>query len=86
MRLSEMENDRPLASLTPHVNPDQIMTHPPSRRLVNPLTSLRGKRGVMVLKRLAKTICHGSIHQSTHRHHHEQRHEAFRLFQRPRGR
>ena len=81
MFLGEIEDNRPLACLTQHVDPHKIMKHPPSRRMLNPLTLLVGKRRLMIVERLADTVFQGRIDQQTHRHHHQQRHDALGLFE-----
>jgi hypothetical protein len=85
MSLGESEHEWPLACLTSPVNPDNIMPPPACRRMLKPFPRLMGKRCLMLVERLAKTIGQGGRHQSTHRHHHAQRHEALRLFPVPRG-
>ena len=81
MFLGEIEDNRPLTCLTQQVDPNKIMKHPPSRRMLNPFSLLVRKRCRMIVERLADTVIQGRIDQQTHRHHHQQRHDALGLFE-----
>ena len=66
----EIEPHRPLACLTPQVNPHKVMKDPPSRRMLNPCPLLVRKRRFMVFERFPDTVFQGGIDQQAHRHHH----------------
>jgi hypothetical protein len=69
MRLGEVEDHRPVACLTPHVEPHNILPHPACRRLLTPLPLVVGNRRLMGVERLADAVFPGGIDQHTHRHH-----------------
>jgi hypothetical protein len=79
-----MEDNRPLACLTPPVTPHKIMQHPARRRLLNPLPRLVGTRRLMLFERFTEAVCQSGLHQHTDRHDHQQGHEALGLVQIPR--
>jgi hypothetical protein len=85
MFLGEIEANGPLACLTQQVDPHHIRKHPPRRRLVHPWTLLVGKRGLMLVERLADTVFHGRVDPQPPRPHHPQRHEALGRVARARG-
>jgi hypothetical protein len=70
MFLSEIENNRPLACLTKHVNPHKRMKDPTSRRMLHGFPLLIGKRRIVVFERFADAVFSGGIHQQAHGHHH----------------
>ena len=56
MFIGKIEYKRPLAWLTQQVNANEIMQHPPCRRVANPFTFLVGTCRRMVFERLAYAI------------------------------
>jgi hypothetical protein len=70
MCLCEMENNRPLAGLTQHVNPHNIMKDPTRRRILTGFPLLIGKRRIVVFACLADAVCSGGIDQQAHGQHH----------------